>query len=59
MKPATPMTSPFHHPIDTARRAVSRERARPERKRGPEHRLKILAGVFHRRHILATYDTYE
>jgi len=30
MKPATPMTSPFHHPIDTARRAVSRERARPE-----------------------------
>ncbi len=28
-------------------------------KRGLKHRQKILAGVFHRRHILATYDTYE
>lgn len=30
-----------------------------KRKRGPNHRLKILAGVFHRRHSSPTYDTYE
>ena len=28
-------------------------------KRGPKHRLKILAGVFHRRHSSRIYDTYE
>jgi hypothetical protein len=30
-----------------------------ECKRGPKHRLKILAGVFRRRHSSPTYDTYE
>jgi transposase-like protein len=30
-----------------------------QRKRGPKHHMKILVQVFYRRHILATYDTYE
>ena len=44
-------------PVDSQRHKIALGRL--ERKRGPKHSLKILAGVFHRRHSSPTYDTYE